>query len=166
MCVFFLKLFIIFIIIFDLPFVVTISMTDRNIKNLASYKCDYGLGLDEFCETLPVTKTQSFYWVFFSMFKHCVGCDLLTYYLLVLIVLYVWQKILMNDWLPRCADLLDTMMDKWKNLVPMKSKDGGRAAILFRCIHSLMSRQVQTLIKRSIDHLYNALIIYKVNHHL
>lgn len=69
----------------------------------------------------------------------------------------------MNDWLPRCADLVDSMMNHWKHLVPMKSKDGGRAAILFRCIHSLMSRQVQGLIKRSIDHFYNALIVYKVN---
>lgn len=68
----------------------------------------------------------------------------------------------MNDWLPRCADLVDSMMDHWKHLVPMKSKDGGRAAILFRCIHSLMSRQVHGLIKRSIDHFYNALVVYKV----
>lgn len=68
----------------------------------------------------------------------------------------------MNDWLPRCADLVDSMMDRWKHLVPMKSKDGGRAAILFRCIHSLMSRQVQGLIKRSIDHFFDALVVYKV----
>lgn len=54
------------------------------------------------------------------------------------------------------------MIDYWKKLVPMKSKDGGRAAIMFRCIHALMSRQVQGLIKRSIDHFFNALTIYKV----
>lgn len=71
-------------------------------------------------------------------------------------------KILMNDWLPRVADLVDAMIDYWRSLVPMKSKDGGRAAILFRCIHSLMSRQVQGLIKRSIDHFFQVLTIYKV----
>lgn len=68
----------------------------------------------------------------------------------------------MNDWLPRVADLVDAMIDYWKNLVPMKSKDGGRGAILFRCIHALMSLQVQKLIKRSLDHLYSALNVYKV----
>lgn len=68
----------------------------------------------------------------------------------------------MNDWLPRVADLVDSMIVYWKKLVPMKSKDGGRAAILFRCIHSLMSRQVQGLIRRSVDHLYNVLAVYKV----
>lgn len=75
---------------------------------------------------------------------------------------FISLQILMNDWLPRCADLVDSMMDHWKHLVPMKSKDGGRAAILFRCIHSLMSRQVQGLIKRSIDHFFKALAAYKV----
>lgn len=75
---------------------------------------------------------------------------------------FISFQILMNDWLPRCADLVDSMMDHWKRLVPMKSKDGGRAAILFRCIHSLMSRQVQSLIKRSIDHFFDALVVYKV----
>lgn len=68
----------------------------------------------------------------------------------------------MNDWLPRVADLVDAMIDYWKDLVPMKSKNGGRAAILFRCIHALMSRQVQRLIQRSLNHLLEALDIYKV----
>lgn len=61
------------------------------------------------------------------------------------------------------ADLVDAMIDYWKDLVPMKSTDGGRGAILFRCIHALMSLQVQNLIKRSLDHLYNALNVYKVS---
>lgn len=68
----------------------------------------------------------------------------------------------MNDWLPRVADLVDAMIDYWKDLIPMGSKDGGRGAILFRCIHALMSRQVQRLIQRSLNHLYEALDVYKV----
>lgn len=68
----------------------------------------------------------------------------------------------MNDWLPRVADLVDIMIDYWKDLVPMKSKDGGRGAILFRCIHALMSRQVRGLIERSLEHLYKTLDVYKV----
>lgn len=54
------------------------------------------------------------------------------------------------------------MIDYWKDLVPLKSTDGGRGAILFRCIHALMSLQVQNLIKRSVDHLHGALSVYKV----
>lgn len=69
----------------------------------------------------------------------------------------------MNDWLPRVADLVDTMIDYWKDLVPRVSKNGGRAAILFRCIHALMSRQIQKLIQRSLDHLYQTLDAFKVN---
>lgn len=60
------------------------------------------------------------------------------------------------------ADLVDAMIDYWKDLVPLKSTDGGRGAILFRCIHALMSLQVQNLIRRSLDHLYVALNVYKV----
>lgn len=71
-------------------------------------------------------------------------------------------QILMNDWLPRVADLVDAMIDYWKDLVPLKSKDGGRGAILFRCIHALMSLQVRGMIKRSLDHLYQTLDVYKV----
>lgn len=69
----------------------------------------------------------------------------------------------MNDWLPRVADLVDTMVDYWKDLVPRESKSGGRAAILFRCIHALMSRQIQKLIQRSLEHLYQALDAFKVH---
>lgn len=69
---------------------------------------------------------------------------------------------MINDWLPRVADLVDAMIEFWTDLIPLKSKDGGRGAILFRCIHALMSIQVRGLIKRSLDHLYNALDVYKV----
>lgn len=72
-------------------------------------------------------------------------------------------KILLNDWLPRVADLVDTMIAYWKDLVPKESINGGRAEILFRCIHALMSRQIQKLIQRSLDQLYQALDAFKVN---
>lgn len=76
---------------------------------------------------------------------------------------FAHHQILLNDWLPRVADLVDAMIDYWKDLVPLKSTDGGgRGAILFRCIHALMSLQVQNLIKRSLDHLHGALSVYKV----
>lgn len=71
-------------------------------------------------------------------------------------------QILMNDWLPRVADLVDAMINYWKDLVPLKSKDGGRGAILFRCIHALMSLQVRGMIKRSLDHLRQTLDVYEV----
>lgn len=64
--------------------------------------------------------------------------------------------------MPRVADLVDAMIDYWRDLVPLKSKDGGRGAILFRCIHALMSLQVRDMIKRSLDHLYQTLNVYKV----
>lgn len=76
------------------------------------------------------------------------------------------SQILMNDWLPRVADLVDAMIDYWRDLVPLKSKDGGRGAILFRCIHALMSLQVRGMIKCSLDHLYQTLNVYKVRMYL
>lgn len=70
----------------------------------------------------------------------------------------------MNDWLPRVAKLVYMMFDYWKDLAPIRpSPSIGRAAILFRCIHALMSYQVQGLLKRSLDHLFNAIEVYKVS---
>lgn len=121
------------------------------------HKCDYVFESTS-CETQSVTESN---FIRLDLLRACMGVrfDLLTCFVMSAFVL----KILMNDWLPRVADLVDSMISYWKNLVPMKSRDGGRAAILFRCIHSLMSRQVQRLIQRSIDHLYNVLAVYKVS---
>lgn len=69
----------------------------------------------------------------------------------------VARDILVNDWLPRVADLIDSMRATWEDLVARKSRYGGRAEIMFRAIHALMSRQLQQLIKTSIDHLFSAL---------
>ena len=69
---------------------------------------------------------------------------------------------MVNDWIPRIADLMEAMKNFWKDLVPYNSSYGGRATILFNCIHSLMSYQLQGLIKRSVDHLYETIEVYKV----
>lgn len=77
------------------------------------------------------------------------------------------HQILLNDWLPRVAKLVYVMFDFWKDLTPLKpSPSIGRAAILFRCIHALMSYQIQGLLKRSLDHLYNTIEVYKVHHNI
>lgn len=55
------------------------------------------------------------------------------------------------------------MIDYWKDLVPMNSKDGGRGTILFRCIHALMSQQIQGLIQRSLDVFLDAIKVYEVS---
>lgn len=71
----------------------------------------------------------------------------------------------MNDWLPRVARLVFVMFDFWKDLSPVPIRplpSIGRAGILFRCIHALMSYQVQGLLKRSLDHLYDTIEVYKV----
>ncbi|XP_054732574.1 dynein axonemal heavy chain 3-like [Anastrepha obliqua] len=73
----------------------------------------------------------------------------------------VIRDLLMNDWLPRCADLVDVMRRTWKDLVPMNQKYGGRAAVLFNCIHALMSHHLQGLITRSISVLYTNLTRYE-----
>lgn len=52
------------------------------------------------------------------------------------------------------------MRPVWEDLIARKSRHGGRAAILFNAIHSLMSLQLQRLIKRSVDHLYGTLQKY------
>lgn len=78
-----------------------------------------------------------------------------------MIFLIFWQ-ILVNDWLPRVADLVDAMRKFWQDLVPRNSSYGGRATILFNCIHSLMSRQIMGLIDRSLQYLLKTINVYKV----
>lgn len=67
----------------------------------------------------------------------------------------------MNDWMPRVCDLVETMQDFWKDLVPMNSPHAGRAQILFNCIHALLSLHLQSLIKRSLDHLSETIEVYR-----
>lgn len=76
--------------------------------------------------------------------------------------LFVVLQILLNDWLPRVADLIDAMRKFWTNLVPRNSRFGGRCVTLFQCVHALMSQQLRGLIRRSIDHLYNTIEVYRV----
>lgn len=70
-------------------------------------------------------------------------------------------QILVNDWMPRIADLIEAMQDYWRDLVPRNSPHGGRAQILFNCIQALLSLHLQGLIKRSIDHLTETVEVYK-----
>ena len=63
--------------------------------------------------------------------------------------------------MPRIADLVEAMRDYWRDLVPMNSPHGGRAQILFNCIHALLSLHLQGLIKRSLDHLAETIEVYK-----
>ncbi|ALC43064.1 CG17150 [Drosophila busckii] len=71
------------------------------------------------------------------------------------------KDLLVHDWLPRCADLMDLMRNSWKDLVPMSGKYGGRASTLFKCIHSLMSRHLDGLIHKSLAYLFKILCAYK-----
>ncbi|KAH8333343.1 hypothetical protein KR067_000852, partial [Drosophila pandora] len=71
------------------------------------------------------------------------------------------RDLLLNDWLPRCADLMNEMRGTWKDMVPMSGKYGGRAAVLFRCIHSAMSRHLNSLISKSINYLFKVLCAFK-----
>uniref|UniRef100_A0A1I8MKN2 AAA+ ATPase domain-containing protein n=1 Tax=Musca domestica TaxID=7370 RepID=A0A1I8MKN2_MUSDO len=70
------------------------------------------------------------------------------------------RELLLNDWIPRCADILDVMRKTWKDLIPMRGSHGGRAAVLFRCVHALMSLQLEGLITRSLTYLYKTLCDY------
>lgn len=65
--------------------------------------------------------------------------------------------------MPRVCDLLDAMRYMWKDLVSFKTADCGRAQILFNCIHALLSLQLQGLISRSLQHLFQMLDVYKVS---
>ncbi|KAH8242116.1 hypothetical protein KR026_003917, partial [Drosophila bipectinata] len=71
------------------------------------------------------------------------------------------RDLLLNDWLPRCADLMNEMRNTWKDMVPMSGKYGGRAAALFRCIHAAMSRHLNSLISKSINYLFKVLCAFK-----
>ncbi|KAM7358170.1 dynein axonemal heavy chain 3-like [Cochliomyia hominivorax] len=70
------------------------------------------------------------------------------------------RNLLLNDWIPRCADMMDVMRKTWKDLIPMRGGYGGRAAILFRCVHALMSHHLEILITRSLTFLYKTLNEY------
>uniref|UniRef100_A0A182XBB4 AAA+ ATPase domain-containing protein n=1 Tax=Anopheles quadriannulatus TaxID=34691 RepID=A0A182XBB4_ANOQN len=73
----------------------------------------------------------------------------------------ITRDILINDWMPRVADLVDVMRKYWKDLVPRNSTHGGRGTIFFNCIHALTSYHLQELIKKSLDHLVEALEVYR-----
>uniref|UniRef100_A0A1B0B0B8 Dynein heavy chain 3, axonemal n=1 Tax=Glossina palpalis gambiensis TaxID=67801 RepID=A0A1B0B0B8_9MUSC len=70
------------------------------------------------------------------------------------------KDLLINDWLPRCADMMDVMRKTWKDLIPMTGAYGGRAGVLFRCVHALMSHHLESLITRSLEYLYRTLCAY------
>lgn len=76
-------------------------------------------------------------------------------------VIEFYFQILVNDWMPRIADLIEAMQDYWSDLVPRNCSHGGRAQILFNCIHALLSLHLQGLIKRSLDHLAETIEVYK-----
>ncbi|XP_058823709.1 dynein axonemal heavy chain 3 [Topomyia yanbarensis] len=73
----------------------------------------------------------------------------------------ITRDILVNDWMPRVADLVDVMRKYWKDLVPRNSIHGGRGTIFFNCIHALTSYHLQGLIKKSLNHLAEALEVYR-----
>lgn len=80
----------------------------------------------------------------------------------MILAILIKLQILVNDWLPRVADLMEAMSDYWRDLVPMKSFVG-RGEMLFKCIHALMSHQLNGLIHRSLEHLYETIEVYKVS---
>lgn len=71
------------------------------------------------------------------------------------------MQILVNDWMPRVADLVDVMRKYWRDLVPRNSTHGGRGTIFFNCIHALTSYHLQGLIKKSLDNLVDTLEVYR-----
>ncbi|CRK99186.1 CLUMA_CG012500, isoform A [Clunio marinus] len=72
----------------------------------------------------------------------------------------ITRDILVNDWMPRIADLIEAMQCYWRDLVPRNSIHEGRARILFNCVHALLSLHLQGLIKRSLDHLEETIEVY------
>uniref|UniRef100_A0A1A9WLF0 Uncharacterized protein n=1 Tax=Glossina brevipalpis TaxID=37001 RepID=A0A1A9WLF0_9MUSC len=70
------------------------------------------------------------------------------------------KDLLINDWLPRCADMMDVMRKTWKDLIPMTGAYGGRAGVLFRCVHALMSHHLECLITRSLEYLFRTICSY------
>ncbi|KAL1398756.1 hypothetical protein pipiens_008712 [Culex pipiens pipiens] len=73
----------------------------------------------------------------------------------------ITRDILVNDWMPRVADLVDVMRKYWRDLVPRNSTHGGRGTIFFNCIHALTSYHLQGLIKKSLDNLVDTLEVYR-----
>jgi len=65
------------------------------------------------------------------------------------------------DYNASSVSCLNEMRGTWKDMVPMSGKYGGRAAILFRCIHAAMSRHLNSLISKSINYLFKVLCAFK-----
>ncbi|KAK4874901.1 hypothetical protein RN001_014261 [Aquatica leii] len=72
------------------------------------------------------------------------------------------RNILLNEWYPKCADLILSLKPHWYEFIP-KSKDETVTSIqnYFDCVNGLMATQVRGLVLNSLHHLVNFLSTFK-----
>lgn len=74
------------------------------------------------------------------------------------------RTVLVEDWLKDVADIFLKYRDSWKKYIPRKPRDSFTSIErFFSCAASLMSRQLRSLVMKSLYHFLNFLVQYKVN---
>lgn len=74
------------------------------------------------------------------------------------------KNVLVNQWLPECADVFLELKQHWRKLVPRKPDQScDLVEKFFSCVNMLMSLQLRSLVMRSLDHFKQLVVAYKVS---
>lgn len=74
------------------------------------------------------------------------------------------REMLINEWIPECAEIIKEMRNHWSQMVPKKPEESfQRIEKFFSAIAAIMSMQVRSLVLKSLKHFYYSLLRYKVN---
>lgn len=74
------------------------------------------------------------------------------------------RNILLKFWLPTCADIFLTYKQHWKQYVPRLPTDSlDIIERFFNCVNMLLSLQLRWLVMKSLKHIVDFFIKFKVN---
>ncbi|KAH1016902.1 hypothetical protein HUJ04_008056 [Dendroctonus ponderosae] len=72
------------------------------------------------------------------------------------------RNILVANWLPECADIFLEFKKNWWQYVPKKATDScDLVDKFFRCVNMLLSKQLRSLVMRSLEAFKNLLVTFK-----
>lgn len=73
------------------------------------------------------------------------------------------RNILLNEWLPKCADIFLNLKKFWKQYIPKSEEDAVQIIEnFFACANGIMAKQLRRLVLKSLRHFLNMFIKYKV----
>lgn len=74
------------------------------------------------------------------------------------------KNVLVNQWLPECADIFLELKQHWRKLVPRKPEHScDLVEKFFSCVNMLMSLQMRSLVMKSLEHFKQLVVAYKVS---